>query len=321
MIMIERCNGAVEISDLELDGNLGALQIGGKHGNSGWQLPGDGVMLFENSGPERVSRIYTHHHPRDGIYLRSPPTRTASTTIVNVRSEFNVRQGCSITGGRGYNFERCAFRHTAKSGMKSAPAAGVDIEAEGGGTIRDLSFTNCEFSDNEGCGLLADTGDSQSARFHACKFIGTSTWSAWPKKPDFRFDDCLFVGSIVHAYADADPDRAAKFHNCQFRDDPKLSPTSEVRGSTNHVGPIANLAHDQNVLFDHCDFTLTHDAQLPWSVHSIYSNCTMSQRSPHVSHPRGVYLGVDRISGNADLGHSIIRADVILNGKRVPRTG
>src|SRR6185503_13828871 len=39
MIIIENCAGAVEVCDLELDGNLPKLIIGGPYGDTGWQIP------------------------------------------------------------------------------------------------------------------------------------------------------------------------------------------------------------------------------------------------------------------------------------------
>ena len=95
-------------------------------------------------------------------------------------------------------------------------------------------------------------------------------------KPGLRFDRCTFVGSVVHPFPDANPDRAAHFTHCRFTDDAKLSPTGKV---FTDVGPIVNLGTSDNVLFDRCRFNLVGKGVLPWSWRAIYKDCTMRQRS------------------------------------------
>jgi hypothetical protein len=317
MILVRDCAGPIEISDLELDGNLQGLQIGGRWGNAGYQIPAYGIQLKRNSGPEKLSRIYSHHHALDGLLVQGSNDRAALSTFTDVRCEYNGRQGCSITGGRNYVFERCQFRHTGKAGLKSSPGAGVDIEPGRGWTVRNLRFLNCEFADNAGVGLLAPVGDSEGATFESCRFIGTTSWSAWPNRPGMRFNHCSFVGALIHAYGDADPRRAAQFHDCDFRDDPALSPTGEVYGGTDQGLSMAKVPRGTNILFDACRFRLTHNATLPWSKDAIYSDCEMTQRSEKRSHPGGIYLGVNHLSGNIALGDSTIRGTVMLNGRSI----
>jgi hypothetical protein len=319
MIRAEECSGLVEISDLELDGNLGALQIGGQHGDVGWQIPGIGIHLINNSGPERLSRIHAHHHPLDGILIDGVDGRSAESILQSVRSEYNGRQACSITGGRNYVFSRCSFNHSGKGGgISSPPGAGVDIEAEGGKRIRNLRFSDCRFSDNAGVGLLAEAGDAERATFDNCTFVGTTSWGAWPNKPRFRFSRCTFVGAIVNAFGDADPWRACQFRECEFRDEPALSPNGLVYVGDKSPGPIAVLPNSRNVLFDRCGFRLTHRAVLPWATNvTVFSNCTMSQRAPAQAYPRGMFIGRNVITGNVDLYSARIEGELIVNGRRV----
>lgn len=317
MILVVDCTGPVEISSLELDGNLPNMRIGGPFGDTGWQVPAFGLSLNNNRGSERVSNVYTHHHALDGLYIDgldrwlSPrPERRIS----NVRSEYNGRQGCSIVGGRGYVFEGCTFDHTGRSAVASAPAAGVDIEAEGGKQIRDLSFTDCRFANNVGCGMVADVGDIEGATFTNCTFIGTTSWSAWPAKPRFRFQGSTFVGAVVNPHPNKDPALAAQFHECRFRDDPRLSPAGKVALNGKKEHPIVDMGTSDNVLFSRCSFVMTHNGLLPWSWRATYSNCTMQQRSPSVAYPRGKYLGTNRISGRVDLYNSKVLGTVVVNG-------
>lgn len=316
MIVAEECRNRVEISDIELDGNLQGLEIGGQFGNKGWQIPATGIRLIRNSGPEILARIFIHHQALDGLTIDGPPERSASSTVTDVNCDFNARQGCSITGGRNYAFSRCNFRKTGRAAIHSGPGAGVDIEAEGK-SIRNISFANCEYSDNAGVGMVADSGDSADVTFDSCRFIGTTNWSAWPKKPRFRFTNCLFAGAVVRAYGDSDPANAAQFRDCRFSDDPSLSPTGEIFGGRGKRKTLAILA-GENVLLDRCSFEAQHGLELPMSsANVIYSNCTMIQSGGGQSHPKGTYIGTNQITGNADLSGSRIRGEVLLNGHTI----
>ena len=222
-----------------------------------------------------------------------------------------------MTGGCNYTFASCHFNHTGRAGLISAPSAGVDIEAEDK-TIRNLSFSLCEFSNNSGAGMIADSGDTDGATFDQCSFIGTTDWAAWPAKPHFRFTNCKFVGSICNTFGDPDPANAVQFSNCDFLDDPKLSPTGEVYLP---LSPIADLYIYKNILFDGCRFKLTAQSVLPWTINVLYNNCTMSQVQTKQAYPRGTFTGVNTINGNVDLYGSKVLGDLTVNGQLMPRTG
>jgi len=321
MIKAERCTGPVEVHDVELDGNIDQMILGGPWGDTGWQLPGTGLGLVENMGSELVRNVYAHHHPLDGVLINGVDRdRGTASRLEKVRCEYNGRQGCSIVGGRRYVFVDSAFSHTGRSKVVSAPGAGVDIEGERK-KVADLSFVGCRFSNNHGPGLLADQGQSEGSRFDRCTFIGTTSWSAWPGNPGMRFDNCRFVGPIVQAFGDAaHPQRAAHFADCLFLDDPALSPTGQVYIGANTDGPIGDLPNNPNVVFSRCAFRLTHKAVLPWTTNVVtFADCTMSQRSPKQSFPRGHFVGSNTISGNVDLYSAIIDGDVVLNGRLLPR--
>lgn len=317
MILIQNCTGQVGIKGIELDGNVGGLNIGGTYGDTGWQIPAVGLRLLNNVGGEWIVGVHSHHHAEDGLYFDGMPGRSTSTQVSECTSEYNGRQGCSIVGGCNYFFDHCGFNHTGRGGLSSAPGAGVDIEAEVN-SIRNVSFSSCMFANNSGAGMGADSGDSAGATFDDCLFVGTTTWSAWPNKPNFRFTNSRFVGAMCHAFPSSDPTQAAQFLNCAFLDDPTLSPTGEVFGPSQ---PIANLGSgDLNVLFDGCTFTLKNQLVLPWSVSALYNNCTMSQVSSDTAFPRGTYTGTDSITGPVALYSSKIVGQLTLNGQIVAPT-
>lgn len=321
MIYIHECSGSISITDLDLDGALQRMRIGGRSAEHAWAAPGSGIRLRNNSGAERLFRIKSHHHPVDGIMLAPASKRTGATTVTDVVCDYNARQGCSITGGRDLSFQRCKFRHTGRGGFHNAPGDGVDVEAEGR-PIRNVTFEDCEFSDNVAFGMGAGRGtDSDGINFKRCKFIGTTNWSAGPDRSRMRFQSCLFVGTLGYVFGSPDPSLAVQFLDCTFTDDPALSPTGRVFLGKGQSTSIAVLKNAENVLFNRCNFRLIGEGVLPSSTRAIYADCTMLQRSAKRSSPRGTYIGTSSIRGNADLEGSTIRGNVTLNGRGIPRTG
>lgn len=316
MILIQNCAGHVYIENIELDGNLRGLRIGGPFGDTGWQIPCHGLRLWNNIGNEHVTGVHTHHHALDGMLISGVADRQTSSIIDDVTSEYNARQGCSLIGGRNYSFVNSRFSHTGRAGLTSAPGSGVDLESESC-PIRQISFSGCEFSNNAGVGIISDVGDTADVSVDKCRIVGTTTWSAWPKMPRFRFTNSVFAGALCNAFASADPRLATQFSNCSFLDDPALSPTGQIYRPGEAA---ANLALSQNVLFDGCRFDLKAGLILPWSWQAHYNNCTMSQVLSNQSHPKGTYTGVCEITGNAELYGSIVLGHVVLNGRLISRT-
>lgn len=317
MITAQNCSGKVHIEKLELDGNLAALQLGGPYGDIGWQIPATGLRLLNNSGGETVIGVYSHHHALDGLLIDAPVDRSTETALQDVVSEYNARQGCSVVGGSNFKFTDSRFSNAGQAILCSAPGAGVDIEAEVK-AIRNLSFSGCEFSNNKGAGMIADSGDTEGAVFENCRFIGTEAWAAWPAKPLFRFKTCQFVGSICQAHADSNAERAAQFVGCLFSDDPALSPSRQVYGPKLAIADLG--AGDLNVLFDECRFDLKNASVLPWTLQSTFHNCVMAQASAQQAYPRGTFTGVNQIDGNVDLYGSKVIGVLTVNGKVIAPT-
>jgi len=219
MLQIHRSRNVL-IRNLELDGNSGSLVLGGYFGDVGRQLHAFGVELYNNSNVV-VESVYTHHHGLDGILVgwgglkeTDPPT---PHTLINVVSEYNARQGLSWVGGRGLRAYRCKFNHTGRGTFHSAPGAGLDIEAEDS-ICRDGYFEDCEFVNNIGCAMIADSGDGGYTRFVRCTFWGVSTWSTWASKPGLIYEDCKIYGSAVHGYGSTNAALATRYVRCHFED-------------------------------------------------------------------------------------------------------
>ena len=319
MIVIRGARAPIAIHDVELDGNIDAMHIGGPWGDSGWQVSGSGLALYDNLASETLHNVYSHHHPLDGAIIDGALARAGRGRIEELVCRDNGRQGLSIVGGRGYDFEDCEFSRTGRASIRSAPGAGVDIEAEGSKSVRDLSFNRCKFEDNAGPAMGADSGDSAEVRFAECLFVGTTSWAAWPSKPRFAFERCTFAGTVVHPFASRDPAAATRFVDCRFTDDPKLSPTGWLYVGGPAGNGIVSMDPSDNILFERCKFELVRNGVLPWSWRATYRDCTMRQASHVPAMTKGKFIGRSVINGPADLYGSMIAGTVILNGKVLPR--
>lgn len=320
MVYVGNCTAPIRIEGLTLDGSAAAYRLGGEWGDTGRQVGGDGIIAVANTGGVTISDVRAINHGRDGIMIGhaglKPNSPRYPHTLTDVTSERNGRQGMLWIGGTELTATRCKFHRTGRGSIVSAPGAGLDIEAEDS-VCRGGRFIDCEFIDNAGVGMVADTGDSADCLFERCRFIGTTAWSCWPKKPGFVFRDCLFVGSIVQVFSTAEVERATKFIDCRFHGDPRLSPTGKVFG--NFLADTG--AGDGNVLMRRYDFrAVAPGIGLVWTTgYMRFDSCTFRQFGPNESYPRGVYTGVNRIdsAGLVQLGNSRILGSLTLNGKRV----
>ena len=217
----------VTVQDLDLDGSSGTYVLGGGWGDTGRQLSGEGLRLYGDTDVQ-IHRVHSHHQGLDGVMIGWTGLKASDPatphTLTDCVFDFNGRQGLSWVGGRGLLAIRCQFNHTGRavvSGvvLASAPGAGVDIEAEDS-VCRDGDFENCEFIDNNGCGMVADSGDGGYSHFRHCTFWGTTNWSVWSAKPGLKYEDCTFYGSAVHTVGSPHPALATTFTRCRFEDKP-----------------------------------------------------------------------------------------------------
>jgi hypothetical protein len=244
---------SVEIRDLNLNGNVSHLTRGGVWGDTGYQCSASGFTLSDCERI-RIDNVVSSHCGLDGIMLVDWERCSSNQdwAISNSRFEYNARQGLSWCGGTNLTVTNCKFNHTGRDTIASAPGAGLDIEAESS-PIRNGTFISCEFVDNRGCAMVADTGNSADVTFEKCLFWGTTQWSIWAKKPGFRFTECVFHGQAANAYGDPDPERATRFKNCRFED--VYDAPYEGGSYSSYAYPGNELligGVGENVLFDGC---------------------------------------------------------------------
>jgi len=84
-----------------------------------------------------------------GIGRRAGVVVSTNVTLDRVVSTNNRRQGLSIGPVRGVTVTRSTFSDT--HGTK--PQAGVDIEPQGQGPARDITFSDCTITGNQGSGM------------------------------------------------------------------------------------------------------------------------------------------------------------------------
>lgn len=220
MISVERCVD-VEMSGLHLDGHSDALELGGMWGDTGWQVPAIGIYASANHRL-RISDVAAHHHALDGIQIGYPGMSLASVTrphtLYNVQSDNNGRQGLSWVGGNSLLVVHSQFNHNGKGRISSSPGAGIDVEAENG-ICRNGVFIHTTTIDNNGSGVIADSGDSADLLFVRCLIWGTTNWSIWSRKPNVMLVGCEIYGDYPEPYVSAtDPASSTTFLECIAKD-------------------------------------------------------------------------------------------------------
>ncbi len=257
-VKIENCN-AIEIQQIEFDGNNAKYKIGGRFGDVGIQMISDGVYIA-NSKNISVKRLQAHHFGRDGAMVINDKDKKAidedNITFSDCTFKYNGRQGLSIVGGIGVHIENCEFSYTGYGSIRSNPGAGIDIEEERG-LVRKVTIKNCKIKHNWGPSFVADSGDSEGVEVTDCEIIGINSWSIWVTKPNYLFKNCVIRGSIVHAFGNANNDtEATKFYNCTFDDSRVLN--KEVYGRY-----LVEMNGCKRVKFISCTFN-AHEKKAMW---------------------------------------------------------
>ena len=217
---------------IDLDGNRDGMNIGGVWGDTGWQLFAYGIRIAWVKQFD-IANINSHHHCCDGVYIAGyndsanpdKPLTDVKGVARNLNSQYNSRQGMSLTGGQNISFYDCTFDNTAlpEFTVRSMPMSCVDIEAEIN-PIRNINFYNCYFGRAGSQSMVADAGDEKNVKFYNCKFINDIGSTVWANKPQFKFYDCYINGFIEKNYATEIDSERTVYQDCTFTDDPAINP-------------------------------------------------------------------------------------------------
>lgn len=252
---IIRANSCSEVvvAGVEIDGNIANVILGGQWGDSGYQIASSGLH-FQDCDMVTVRDVNVHHNALDGVYVTDSRTTSEDSPTYpclfeNVLSEYNARQGMSLTGGKGITCIRCKFNHTGRGAFSSAPSAGVDLEPNAA-KLYDVSLKDCELLNNVGVGLLCDINNKvYNVTVDSCTIWGVTNWSLWMKAEYFVATNCKIYGAVVNLDvidANTEPSKAPKFKNCLFQD---RTYNGSVYGTV-----LCNLSSAFGVSFEQCDF-------------------------------------------------------------------
>jgi parallel beta helix pectate lyase-like protein len=241
---------SVHIKNLDLDGNLETMILGGSFGDQGRQLTACGIRLYNNT-TVHIQDVDAHDHALDGIIIghigvteKSPPY---PHLIENVTSEYNARQGLSVVGGNSVIIRNSKFNHTGKKRFHSSPGAGIDLEAEKS-IIRNVLIENVESINNTGVGIVADSGDSADVVIRKSRVVGTTHYSLWLRKPRYRLEDSHITGTVVNLFSKGSDAFIAK--NTTFDDVDYISPEGINLGAY-HPSSVIEMDHSGGqILFD-----------------------------------------------------------------------
>lgn len=104
-----------------------------------------GLFIGQSSNNIRVCNLNAKYFCGDGFYSRG-----TDVIFDSITSEYNGRQGLSITFGENVIIKNSTFRHTGKIGICSCggPGAGIDIEPNEGDIVRNIQIDSCVITDN-----------------------------------------------------------------------------------------------------------------------------------------------------------------------------
>lgn len=275
-------NVSVTLRKLTLNGNLQNFNIGGYWGDTGIQLPADGIIGFDN-GELIVEGVTSKYFPRDGIQVanKTPDEKAEIKKVFLRNSTFdgNGRQGLSWVGGNHLYAINCRFVNTGKTVNKgrkaavySAPGAGVDMEAELG-LIRNGTFKNCIVDNNTGAGFLS-VGNVCSIVYEGGKIIGATNWSIYGTGPGAVFNNVTIVGSPVNLRIGTGPSDSsnARFNNCLITLDSTLSPTGKVYGNY-----VMDFGGGAGGFFTACIIDSKNRGTVYGGSGCVFINCTFRQ--------------------------------------------
>lgn len=238
----------VTFYDIEVDGNNQLLDIGGTYGDTGIQVQNTAFRVVGNSSSIRCYNGRFTYMGLDGIAIKTTAdefSESSSVSFYNCVSEYNGRQGLSLSGGVGMSFYNCKFNHTGKGGINSSPGAGVDIEPELGNAVSGLLMDKCEMINNAGVSALFwDNYDlSSNATFRGCTMWGTTNSALWIQGGvGTLVENCEIHGRIIRA-------NNAEFRRCRIDD--KEHPDYGISVGT-------YIAENQvNAVYRDCTFSTT----------------------------------------------------------------
>ena len=254
-----------QIINVNADGNSGNLILGGGWGDVDRQCTHTGTS--ENNCFNGISiNTYCHHFGLDGTYIGGTGTATVSgITHINPVSQYNGRQGLSVTGGDHITLINPDYSYTGRGAVSSSPRAGIDIEPNGSYWSVGINIINPKFINNMGAGFLAING--KAIRVDGGEIISDGACVYIADNPtEVTFTDTNMYGAIRTAKG-----RNVVFNNVLITDSPRygvnpgvgaplienIGPNTEFRSckifsKLNNISVTDGKVYDTNITF-HAD--------------------------------------------------------------------
>lgn len=300
---------SVEIHNIEFDGNILGYTKGGDYNDQGIQIAAYGYSIY-NCDRILLDNVRSHHHPLDGGvagYVGMDETTPRKPwSFRDVICEHNGRQAMSLVGCNYARFYNCQFNFSQgdTGTIATGPGAGFDLEAESA-FIRNVRFYGCDFRENGGLGLVADSGDAADIKCTDCVFVAGASYVLWPQMPNMKFFGCDFYGSVVNPYESAVPGEATQFVDCNFSGDRSIK-----SDNGNYFGTaLCEFSAAEGVVFDNCNFDTASTVTLPNTLlpyvagGATFRNCKVKQDTGALN-VTGTYEGSNYITttGSVSVG-------------------
>lgn len=236
MVMIHNNSGLIVGVLPELDGNVANIDLGGEWGNSGWQIGCTGIIVQDNTGPVDLY-CDAHDHCQDGItYNGVGDPGVMENATIRGRFTDNCRNNLSLVGGVGVNFTNAEFLRAGQgTPFSSGPAANIDIEAEGGKSVRLINFNGCVNEDGYANLVFGTAGNTSDVAWNGGRIVGTTS-SAYSgdSVPRVSFNRATLVGRLLGIVNE-------EFNDCLITQDPSLSPTGVVYSGDGSVPLLPDI--------------------------------------------------------------------------------
>ena len=124
---------------------------------------GHGVAIYGTSSDIKIEDVTITEFWGDGIYIGGS---SAPNNIImnNVKATHNRRNNMSITGGYNIRSQGCLY----SDANGTAPQSGVDVEPNGSDIAKDITFSDCIFSNNSNRGLQIEVATAFNVLIDHC---------------------------------------------------------------------------------------------------------------------------------------------------------
>lgn len=320
IIVVSNNSASVTVHGLTLDGNSANLTLGGEWGEGGRPLAADGIDASANA--ELVlTQLNLHHHGRDGMRLSHNASTSATprtpVSLRKMRSEYNGRHGLAWLGGNGLSAVDCAFNHSGRGALNTAPAHGVMVTATSG-SVRNGHFLNCEWLNNSDVGLNVASGDVADLTLQSCTMVGTTHAPLAIAAPRVHLLESVIAGqtSTVYPAQSAGDGNATRFSACRLTD----QHTYQSQVYMPAGGYLLNWGNaSQGVQLDRCAVETGIGVLGQTNGMIQTSNCRFRQTIAGASAIQAVFHGdsIFDTSGSNDLSSSVVLGRMLFNGTEV----